>query len=229
MSRLLTTLRRRNLKSPLLKDLVSYWKLDEASGTRFDSHGANHLTDTNTVSQAVGKLDNAAAFVRANFERLDIASNADLTTGAIDWSFACWFFPTNTVDYQGIAAKKTDNAQQEWELAVNGTNLQWYVVHEGNASSDNILLGGYTANAWNHIMIWKTGTTIGMQLNGGTPSTLTLTATPRTSTGMFALGATGGGNFYDGRIDEAGFWRRALSADERTTLYSNGAGKGYPF
>jgi hypothetical protein len=34
--------------------LVSYWELDEASGTRNDSHGTNHLTDNNTVTLANG-------------------------------------------------------------------------------------------------------------------------------------------------------------------------------
>lgn len=32
-------------------NLVSYWNLDEASGTRYDAHGANDLSDNNGVSQ----------------------------------------------------------------------------------------------------------------------------------------------------------------------------------
>lgn len=35
--------------------IVSYWNLDEESGTRYDSHGGNHLTDNNSVTSAAGK------------------------------------------------------------------------------------------------------------------------------------------------------------------------------
>lgn len=35
-------------------NLVSYWDLDEKSGTRNDSHGTNHLTDNGSVTQAKG-------------------------------------------------------------------------------------------------------------------------------------------------------------------------------
>lgn len=34
--------------------LVSFWELEEATGQRDDSHGTNHLTDINTVTQADG-------------------------------------------------------------------------------------------------------------------------------------------------------------------------------
>lgn len=44
-------------------NLVSWWKLDEASGTRYDSHGSNNLTDNNTVTSAAGVAYDAPAVV----------------------------------------------------------------------------------------------------------------------------------------------------------------------
>lgn len=46
--------------------LVSWWALDEASGSRADSHGSNTLTDNNTVTQGSGKVYS-----------LDVAGNGD--------------------------------------------------------------------------------------------------------------------------------------------------------
>ena len=40
--------------SALKTSLISYWNLDEDSGTRNDSHGTNHLTDNNTVTTNPG-------------------------------------------------------------------------------------------------------------------------------------------------------------------------------
>jgi len=41
----------------LATNLQAWWNLEEASGTRSDSHGMNHLTDNNTVTQADGIAD----------------------------------------------------------------------------------------------------------------------------------------------------------------------------
>ena len=38
-------------------DLVSWWSLSETSGTRYDQHGTNNLTDNNSVGWAAGILD----------------------------------------------------------------------------------------------------------------------------------------------------------------------------
>ena len=36
-------------------------------------------------------------------------------------------------------------------------------------------------------------------------------------------------NYWDGRIDEAGLWKRVLSASEGMCLHNSGAGCQYPF
>lgn len=38
-------------------DLVSFWNLNEPRGTRYDSHGSNHLTDNNTVGAEHGPVE----------------------------------------------------------------------------------------------------------------------------------------------------------------------------
>ena len=76
----------------LLTDLAAYWQLDEASGGRADSIGGNDLTDTNTVTQAAGKIDTAAHFTAANNESLSIADNAALSMGDDDFTLAAWVY-----------------------------------------------------------------------------------------------------------------------------------------
>src|SRR5258708_7847472 len=51
-------------------NLVSFWKLDEASGTRTDSVGSNNLTSNNSVGQSVGKVSNAAHFTATSNQYL---------------------------------------------------------------------------------------------------------------------------------------------------------------
>src|SRR5690348_11404000 len=70
----------------LTDSLVGYWKLDEASGSRADSAGANTLTDNNTVAGLAGLISNAGDFERDNSESLSIADNAALSMGDIDFT-----------------------------------------------------------------------------------------------------------------------------------------------
>ena len=49
----------------ILHECYGYWQLGEASGTRADTYLDNDLDDNNTVTQAVGKVGNAAQFTAA--------------------------------------------------------------------------------------------------------------------------------------------------------------------
>src|SRR5215217_5866024 len=76
--------------SQLQNNLVGYWTLGEASGTRNDSIGSNHLTSNNGVGQTTGKQGSAASFVRASSQYLSITDNAALSTGDIDFAVGVW-------------------------------------------------------------------------------------------------------------------------------------------
>ena len=45
--------------STLLDGLVSWWSMDETSGTRVDSHGSNNLTVASADSYGTGKVGNS--------------------------------------------------------------------------------------------------------------------------------------------------------------------------
>ena len=45
----------------------------------------------------------------------------------------------------------------------------------------------------------------------------------------FATNVLGSSEYFTGKIDEAGFWNRVLTADEIKELYWGGNGNTYPF
>ena len=92
-------------RAALADNLVAYWKLDEASSTRNDSVGTNHLTSNNSVGQATGKLNYAANFVAANSQYLSIADNADLSVGDIDFTVSAWIWLDSAGGARGIVGK----------------------------------------------------------------------------------------------------------------------------
>jgi hypothetical protein len=228
----------------LLNGLVSYWKLDEASTgvapvARVDSHGDNDLTDNNTVTSRAGKISNAAEFTPANSEFLSHVSNADLLTGDISFTFSLWVYFDANGDY--VVIGKDAAGARDYVIDKSSGLLRFYMNGGGDtttpgneADSQN---GGapISANQWYYVIAWHDAAadTINIQVNNGTAvSTGTGGAFPATAAADFCIGArtyVGNQAYMDGAIDGVGFWKRTLTADEKTALYNSGDGLTYPF
>ena len=221
--------------SSLLTDLVSYWKLDEASGTRFDAHGTNDLTDNNTVGSNTGKISDAASFVIANSEYLSRASNSTLQLGDIDWTIQAWVYVPSSSPNQAIVAKDDDAASsRDYTLDSQSSRFRIY-FDGGGAGKDAQTSTNFNINTWYHIVAQHdaTANTLTIRQNNGTPvSTSTSGPITNVSSSEFRIGAReySGAEIYSGaRIDEVAIWKRKLTSDEITELYNSGSGKTYPF
>jgi len=221
--------------SPLLTSLISYWALDETSGTRLDSHGSNHLTDNNTVTQNTGKIGNAAQFTSANSEFLSVADNALLSTGDIDFTIAGWvYFDTISVD-RPVAGKWLTAGNREYIVQLDGTvnKIRLYVSNDGTATANVASSVVCTTATWYYFVAWhdSAGNTINIQVNNGTVDSTAHSTGVRDGTAGLRLGnnQNTGTDYMNGRIDGLGFWKRILTSAERTNLYNSGSGLAYPF
>lgn len=236
--------------SPLLTGLVSYWKLDEAGGQRNDSHGTNHLTDNNTVTQAAGKIGDAAQFTGANSEYLSVADNASLVwTSAFSASF--WIYRDSLSLDVAYISKWNYPTVPEWVIqsaAAGGSNtsddMSIYLatsgVDNGTGCRMDFNNANQSATTWYHIVVIYDGSLTGdanrlKVYQNGVQLTLTVgsgavPASLQNSAAELRLGDFQGLNrYFTGRIDELGLWTRALTALEVAELYGGGAGKAYPF
>ena len=220
---------------PLTDNLIGHWKLNEASGSRADSHGSNPLTDNNTVTQAVGKIDEASQHTAANAEWLDHVSNSDLQTGDIDFTVAGWFYADSLAAPDGLASKGAD-AADEWLLYFTASRLRFYIWGGAGpgyffVSADD--LGLPVINTWYFVVGWHDATadTVNIQVNDGDVNSATTSGNfPAAAAGAFTLGRYRvDSDLWDGRVDSFSFWKRLLTSGERTSLYNGGAGLDYPF
>lgn len=217
----------------LTPNLVAFWELEEASGTRTDSIGSNDLTDNNTVTQETGKVGNCARFTSANSEYLSIADNDDLGYSG-DFSIATWF--RDGIGNATLACKGTTGFQgAEWEILLEfisgGFKLAARLTNSGGgqtvASSAAALSNG---NWYLGIVTYKAATrAITVSVNAGTRGTVTLSSfNPARKSQPLRLGANlGVSTFYNGRLDQFGFWKRALTPAEEAWLYNSGNGRTY--
>lgn len=223
--------------SPLLTDLVAFYKLEEASGTRADEVGSADLTDNNTVTQAAGKFGNAGQFTSANTEWLS-STDVALTTGGGSFSVMAWIYLDSTGVFQDAVSKGTfgDNGSNfnEYRLFINDLNKAAFHLFNGG---DQYPVGNndtaVTADAW-HLLIGTYDAATGVLqiwLDAIDGYTVTSIPIPNTNSNPFQVGR--GVNFsagyFNGRIDSVGFWTRALTGTDVGLLWNGGAGRDYPF
>jgi hypothetical protein len=209
--------------STLLNGLISYWKLDEASGVALDSAGANTLTDNNTVTSAVGKVGTSRQFTAANSEWLSGA--APTMSGA--YSVALWAYATtlngglfkSLRDTNGFIGDSMIQVESDGALSF----YNWRINGTDTTGRHKTAAGVAVANAWQHIvcvwdgaasLIYVDNTLIGHSASG-------------VSSGWgaeFVIGRiyTSATYYWNGRIDDVKLWNRGLIASEIAEDYANG-------
>ncbi len=210
--------------------LISYWKLDEASGTRVDSEPTDtpqDLTDNNTVTSNTGKINSAGQFTSANTEYLSRADSTDLSTGNIDFTVAAWVYLDSNAVEMVAASKWTSGTDREWYVEYSHAVDRFrFATYAANADANNF--GSPSTGTWYLIIAWydSVNDLLGISINDGTPDTQGSSSGTQDGAAAFNIGRLGNGfAYFNGRIDEVAFWKKVLTSGERTEYYNAGAGK----
>lgn len=210
----------------LTDNLVGYWSLDEASGARADStaNGYN-LSDNSAVGSTTGKVGGCATF-NGTTQFLNRASNANLQLGDVDFSFACWVYPLSIGTTQCVASKRDT---LEWELRLEASGTLRLFFGDNAISVLANTFGALSTGTWYHVVVWHDATAnlIGISVNTTADTAADTGSGAAAHNGDFRIGAESGTTFFNGRVDEAGYWKRVLTSTERSTLYNGGAGLAY--
>lgn len=212
----------------LTDNLVSYWKLDEASGNRADSHGSATLTDNNTVGSATGKINNGADFEFDNAEHL---SNAAFAAGTA-CSVSAWVKFEAVRGYTPVLHIKDGSNHMPYFAPNNALRFCCYLQTTGGQISVDEASGGtelQAATDYHAVLTYDNATGIRIYINGSLERQgSTGQGNMVSATAALAIGfEIGTGRYFDGVIDEVGFWSRALTSDEVTELYNGGNGLSY--
>lgn len=217
------------LKGPSLLDkLVSHWRLDEASGMRFDSFATNHLVDIATVAQVAGKITNAI----------------DFQGGSLFLAPGPWIDPSNhigkTFTFSGWVQLDALTGEQclisqynaaGYVIQTFQTNLVFYV--DGTGALDSIAATNVLATGtWYFFVTWldDIAGTINIQIDNGTVISKSHTDGINIPNQNFTMGNQSSAiRPMNGRLDSVSYWRRVLNAQERSQMYNFGNGLDFPF
>ena len=150
--------------SPLLTNLVSYWKLDEASGTRADSHGTNHLTPSNAPVGAAGKIGQGCDFESSSGQMLSHPDADPL--GNESFTYALWF-KRETIGAQRNASlrKMTTHTARCYHVYLSdGTGLTFYWAYRG-FTTRRVATIPDDLN-WHFVLFWTDATADTVNISG---------------------------------------------------------------
>jgi len=217
-------------------NLVSYWKMDETSGTRSDSKGSNDLTASG-VDYDTGQFNNAADFNDLS-DYLTIADGSQSgLDGSLDFSFSLWVNwrgVSSSGDNQFIAKHSSPfhSTSPNYDLAARLTSGRLILSSTMTGGSTASLTGGFwtfSTDTWHHIVVTRANSgNLTLYLNNVLYfQTASGGGTSHDSDRPFYIG-----NRYnptpsegaDALIDEVGFWSRELTTDEVEELHNSGSG-----
>lgn len=227
----------------LIDNLISYWKLDEASGNAADSVGSNTLTNNNSATYSAGKINNGVNLVLASSQSLSIADASQTGLDLVgDFTFSFWVkftsLPANTYT-QGLV-NKDDASNHSFNTYLYNVSGTYYIAVAINSTYKvtSITWAGAATGTWFYFTIRYTASTgvITCYVNDSSIGTATGLPTSIDNTAAaFKLGDDGYNpgstinGHLNGSMDEVGVWSRVLTSGEVTSLYNSGAGFQYPF
>ena len=218
--------------NPALTDnLVSYWKLDEHSGTRYDSHGSYDLTAFG-VGWDAGKLGDSAVLTGTSY--LSAGDQADFRRGAgVTLTIAGWVYITDTLYVLPVAVKGYLEVSPEYALfydaGIMGSGFTAIGCAEGGICNVANVPDSIFTNTWYYVVGTFSQSSVCISINAGDFLCNSNRDISRLSyASELYLGGDGSTNAR-GREDSVGFWRAGLTDSDVDDLYNGGAGKEYPF
>lgn len=203
----------------LWNGLVSLWHLDESSGNAIDAKDDNDGVVMGTTRPSSGIFVNSYSFDGED-DLVNISYNDDFNI-TDEITFSIWINPANYQHNKGVFSKYgTNDSVYDWGLRMLDGNITAEIFNE---TEDRLLfnrMAELPVGQWSlvtvtyngsHGFFYLDGVELDSQYHGGKIHT--------SSRDVWIGGYHSSGFLFNGSLDEAAVWNRALSADEVLELY----------
>lgn len=235
-------LHRKRHHRPLMRDLVAYWKLDEASGDRADTYvNGLTLTDNNTVGSNDGNYNGtvgiAADLELTNTEYFTHADN-DLFDFPGSFTISGWF------NFESLSA----TAFMTTKYLTSGNNRSFWTVYsntpdrfsmriytDGTSGANTSVFadnfGSPSTGVWYFIVAYcdASDLVVGISVNAGTADEESVTSCAYQGTSDLRIGVRETSFPVDGRIQALSIHNRRLTDTEQALLFNNNKVKRWPW
>lgn len=212
-------------------DLISYYKLDESSGSVIDSLGTNNGTNNGATPDITGKINKSYSFDGTN-DYVDL--NTEMINENESWSVNLWAKPTIIGDYGFMVSQSSGSAGQQRvgvRMQIDGTVLA--MTHEqGGTEQLAFSTTALDISAFKMVTATRNSTNICIYIDSVLEDCDDFSGYDfgsSTNEMWFGVRASPSSNvfYFNGILDEVGIWNRALTPTEITQLYNSGTGITY--
>jgi hypothetical protein len=212
--------------------LVGWWRFDEGSGTvASDSSGYGNVGTIYGATWVTGEYGTALSFDGAS-NYVSIPHNSVLNFGTGSFTVEAWIKTTDTFSGEHIILRKDLESQSPrrlYSMLYLGTGYVKFQVYDSSVTpSEASIVSSIQVNDgnWHHVVGVKDGSNYYIYVDGIQRGSYTET-TPHNgnNTGTIKLGryTEVQGAYFNGAIDEAQIYNRALSAAEAQESFQKGS------
>lgn len=210
-----------------LTNLIAYWRMDEASGTRFDSVGSMNLAQSGIVGSGAGKLGAKCASLGTSSVGMHASGESIGSTTDEAITIAGWY----RIDSVSGASQKPIVLLEVDDNVISSITLQVGYDHStgkifAQTAGETLTadsFGALSVGVWYHIIASWSGTSVNLFVNNVGDSSESHTDRD----GHWWLSQVVFGNSSTGHafsVDEWGVWDEITSPSDRSDLYNSGSG-----
>jgi hypothetical protein len=214
--------------SGLMSGLEEYYAFEETSGQLADSKGNNNSSSVTATRGVPGIIGNCLSF-NGSLDKVSFYDHSNWTIGqTTNLSISAWisFNGDDAGEWGNIFGTASTYAFQVKKISAGNYQLIYWAGGSQLAASSTFSI---TPNTWYHVVMSKTGDTqVKFYKNNeliGTVDPVNLDGNPIAN----FIGGNESGEYFNGKIDELGIWKKALTSQEIGKLYNDGKGFGYLF
>ncbi len=204
--------------------LVGHWTFDEGSGFQAEDSTGTHsgtlltyMSDQRSSSPwTSGKMGGGLAF--NGFNDLVVVADADALNLSNTLTLATWVKADSFDDWNGLIVKGDSDIAYGLELASNGGlsfTANYGSLSGAVGSGDWFSNGTITTDQWHHVAVTYDGSQVQFYIDGELDSSFAESnLTFGNSDDHLLLGADLAGTHFDGTLDDARVYNRALNVAE---------------
>jgi len=205
-------------------DIVYDFSVDVNSEREVHNNGTTRSGAT--INKTEFKFGGGALELDGSLDFINIThSKSTNISGNI--TLSAWVYPTASMINNGIIARYGGGStNQAYLLFVFTSGKTGFLLSPTCGTSNRVILTANTPipqNQWSHVVARYNSSDMTAFLNGVDDGSTAYSDSICTKDRDLEIGTHTGGNFFDGKIDEAAIWNRSLSSDEINALYKRGA------
>jgi hypothetical protein len=215
----------------LLSDLQHFWDFETPSFA--DRHAGKVLIQIDepvTIVSSGGKPDKYVAYPVTPAGWMEGAQEASIEPNGSPFTWITWVRLAGVGVRQAIISKNAGAAvDDEYEIDFSFADSTFRFFRGGTGYDIIVSNSGLpVVGQWYFLACWFDGTNLRIEVDDAAgPAAVPVTGTPTVAAVPLGLGVLGAGSFplAGGDMDGTGFWKRVLTAAERTFLRNSGAGR----